>query len=290
MSGEVSDPDVVELREGWRAIHRRLLRHSDMKLAEKEVLRNLLDRMGKGNICFPSQATIAWDCNLSRGHVNEALKSLCARGFITKMPRQRRQSLSYRMNTRALLDWAESEPEPYPLEAISNEDNLTVRSSDDKILLSEIPTPTVRLSDTACQNFLHPEVIPGSKSQGSKKTRTLASPLTPEEEDAFASEFADVPHVRDEIEAIKGMPQYFTHKNKPAAMRRYLNFARDRAVKFNSPRNESNRNRGGSPGSESFSATSHNGGQPVPQSLPTFEEERREKMRAFAQRRAEGRV
>ena len=160
-----NDPDVSELREGWRAIHRRLLRHSDLKLAEKEVLRNLLDRMGKGNICFPSQATIAWDCNLSRGHVNESLKALCARGFITKLPRQRRQSLSYRMNTRALLDWAESEPEEYPLEAIAEQDILTVGKSDDKVLLSDNLTQPVRLSDTACQNFLHPEVIPRSESQ-----------------------------------------------------------------------------------------------------------------------------
>lgn len=53
---------------------------------------------------------------------------------------------------------------------------------------------------------------------------------------------------------------------------------------------QSTRNGRGSPGPESFSATSHNGGQPVPQSLPTFEEERREKMRQFAQRRAEGKV
>lgn len=158
------DPDVTDLREGWRAIHRRLLRHSDLKLAEKEVLRNLLDRMGKGNVCFPSQATIAWDCNLSRGHVNESLKALCARGFITKLPRQRRQSLSYRMNTRALLDWAESEPEEYPLEAIAEQDILTVGKSDDKVLLSDNLTQPVRLSDTACQNFLHPEVIPLSKS------------------------------------------------------------------------------------------------------------------------------
>lgn len=227
-----SDPDVSELREGWRAIHRRLLRHSDLKLAEKEVLRNLLDRMGKGNVCFPSQATIAWDCNLSRGHVNESLKALCARGFITKLPRQRRQSLSYRMNTRALLDWAESEPEEYPLEAIAEQDILTVGKSDDKVLLSENPTLTVRLSDSACQNFLHPEVIPVSESQRSKRTRTLASPLTSEEEDSFATEFSDVPHVRDEIEAIKGKPQYYISKNKPAEMRRQLNFARDNAIQF----------------------------------------------------------
>jgi len=71
-----------------------------------------------------------------------------------------------------------------------------------------------------------------NQNQKEPKKRTLASPLTPEEEQAFAVEFSDVPHVLDEIAAIKGKPPYYVSKNKPAEMRRYLNFARDRAIQF----------------------------------------------------------
>jgi len=159
--------DIQEIREGWRDIHRRLLRHSDLKLAEKEVLRNIMDRLGKKNTCWPSQATIAWDCNLSRQHVNVALKGLCDRGFITKKPRQRRQAMGYQLNVRALLDWAHEELEPYPLDAIPEDEMtagdgkiLTVGKSDIKIKMSENPTHCVGNSDSACQKIRHPEVIP----------------------------------------------------------------------------------------------------------------------------------
>lgn len=277
-----SDPDASELREGWRAIHRRLLRHSDLKLAEKEVLRNLLDRMGRGNICFPSQATIAWDCNLSRGHVNESLKGLCARGFITKLPRQRRQSLSYRMNTRALLDWSETEPEEYPLEAIAEQDILTVGISDDKVLLSDNLTQPVRLSDSTCQNFLHPEVIPVSESQEVNLVATSPAPRGKKPSvmdtvvETVRQEFLGTPRLEEMLLLSKSSPvfKFAAPADKLEVLRVLL---RQRIQGFSTPRSAAGT------GTQPSSAALHN---PIPKN--GFEDEKAEALAKFKAARAKG--
>lgn len=247
---------VSTLANGLWPITQRMFRKNELTHYERDVMMNILGRIGRNEGAFPSQETISADLGFSVSSVKRALIGLVAKGFIKKQRRGFQKGNLYTVDVQSLLDWA--------------------GASDDLIQVTETRMASISSEGPIIQvteNFVTTNIQEGNKSK--RSARTLASPLSPEEEGSFAAEFSDVPHVRDEIESIKGKPVYFVSKNKPAEMRRFLNFARDNSRKFNTPRSAAGN------GTQPSSAALHN----VSAVSPDYYQERRdERLRKHLER------
>jgi len=76
------------------------IKQRGLKPATKQVLWQLCDRFHPDHGCFPSQETLAHDCEMSRRSINNHLEVLEARGLIRRVVRknsknQRHQSTNY---------------------------------------------------------------------------------------------------------------------------------------------------------------------------------------------------
>lgn len=166
------------------------------------------------NRCYPSRQTIGETMGASVDTVDRAVAELIKLGVLSKYGKVRADG------QRSTNTYAIALTKPHQCEGYA----------------ANLRSPIAANLRSGGRKSARAEPELDNQNQKEPKKRTLASPLTPEEEDSFAAEFSDVPHVRDEIESIKGKPVYFVSKNKPAEMRRFLNFARDNARKFNTPR------------------------------------------------------
>lgn len=222
-----------------------LVKYTSLPLNKKLILMVLADHASDEGFCFPSQTTLAQECSLSTRQLRTVLHSLEDDGWfqVLQLGNGRGKRTEYLINVRKFR--AESS---YGKEEVSIplSPPLKAEVCDTKAEVCDTKGGSPTLHETSKNH--HRETRP----------RTLASPLLPEEEEAFAKEFFDVPHVRDEIEAIKGKGNYFSSKNKPAEMRRQLNWARDRARTFGPQRNGFSSATAGAVVTKPIPPTSHN--------------------------------
>lgn len=93
------------------------IKQRGLKPAAKVVLWHLCDRYHPDNGCFPSQDTLAADCEMSRSSLNQQLDTLEELGLIRREPRQD-EATKRQKSTRYIFafekEWAQDVAEPCP--------------------------------------------------------------------------------------------------------------------------------------------------------------------------------
>lgn len=103
-----SNVSLPQLRRGFGPIYRKLSRcGSELSIAERMVLINLLERLGQNGKAWPSRQRMADDLGISTKSVDRAVARLVANGWISTVRRGLGQPNDYYVDVARLLSWAE---------------------------------------------------------------------------------------------------------------------------------------------------------------------------------------